>query len=94
MIPWPSSSHSSQSAAAAAATHKELVFLRNQTGHIKNLLVLQSQELKAQRALLTALLNEIKVQRDMSSASPMYVFTRDTLAGHRISNVNVMTHIS
>ena len=90
MIPWPSSRYHSQSTAVAATTDNELKFLRNQTGHIRNLLARQAQELETQRELLNYLLNEIKCQRDMSNASPMYVFTRDAWVGHRISNVNVV----
>ena len=79
MIPWPSSRYDSRSTAAAtdkaaAATDKELKFLRNQSGHIKNLLEAQGVELKEQRQLLQSVLDAIKVPRDLSCASPMYVF--------------------
>ena len=72
MIPWPSSRYDSRS--TAAATDKELKFLRNQSGHIKNLLEAQGVELKEQRQLLQSVLDAIKVPRDLSCASPMYVF--------------------
>ena len=75
MIPWPSSKYENRNKVEAAAIQKELKFLRNQSGHIKNLVERQAQELKEQRHLLNSLLDAIKVQRDMSSAEPMYVFT-------------------
>ena len=78
MIPWPSSRYDRRWAEAAAATNKELKIVRNQSGHIKNLLERQAKELKEQRQLLESLVDAMKVQRDMSNAEPMYVFTGET----------------
>ena len=74
-----------------AAIDNELKFLRNQSGHIKHLLEKQRVELKEQRQLLQSLLDAFKVQRDMSSAEPMYVSRAEVSVGHRFSNVNVIS---
>ena len=104
MIPWPSSSRifsgdflqqDREFRLLKKELGAEIRYWRNCCGHLVNLLKRQRAELDHQKELLLKdWPNEIKDQQDTSSASPMYVFTRDTLAGHRISNVNVMTHIS
>jgi hypothetical protein len=91
MIPWPSSRYENRKHVENAVIDKELKFLHNQSGHIKHLLEKQGVELKEQRQLLQSLLDAIKVQRDMSSAEPMYVSRGEDPVGHRFSNVNVIS---
>ena len=91
MIPWPSSRHKNRTIVENAAIDKELKFLRNQTGQLKRLLEKQGGELWEQRQLLQSLLDAIKVQRDMSTAEPMYASCVQYRVGHRFLNVNVLS---
>ena len=72
MIPWPSSRH--LFSAATAQQDKELRFLRNQSGHICNVVKRLETELADQRKIMEAILREVRLERDMSSEMPMYVF--------------------
>ena len=74
-----------------AAIDKELKFLRNQSGQLKRLLEKQGGELWEQRQLLKSLLDAIEVQRDMSTAEPMYASCVQYRVGHRFLNVNVLS---
>ena len=87
MIPWPSSSR--LFSPDFAQQDKELRLLLNQigeeirywrnfSGRIVNLLKQQRREFEHQKELLLKdWTNEIKDVQDMSSASPIYVFTTD-----------------
>ena len=87
MIPWPSSSRrfspdfqqqDKEFRLLLNQTGKEIKYWRNFSGRIVNLLAQQRRELEHQKELLLKdWTNEIKDVQDMSSASPMYVFTTD-----------------
>ena len=87
MIPWPSSSRifsgdflqqDKEFRLLRKELGTEIRYWRNFSGRIVNLLQRQREELEHQKELLLKdWPNEIKDQQDMSSASPMYVFTTD-----------------
>ena len=87
MIPWPSSSRiysvdllqlDKELRLLRIEIGAEIRYWRNFSGRIVNLLKREREELEHQKELLLKdWPNEIKDQQDMSSASPMYVFTTD-----------------
>ena len=87
MIPWQSSSRifsgdflqqNKEFRLLRKELGAEIRYWRNFSGRIVNLLKRQREELEHQKELLLKdWPNAIEDQQDMSSASPMYVFTTD-----------------